>query len=90
MKRIFCAMISLATLAATNLLPLEFAVLAGMLVSFARYLIKRSTPGVNPVVPDENFRHFIRAPGETVCPQFGVIRMGTKYQNIEFHWSICC
>jgi SulP family sulfate permease len=70
----------LATLMATVLLPLEFAVLAGMLVSFARYLIKSSTPGVNPVVPDENFRYWIRARGETVCPQLAVIEVeGSLY-----------
>ena len=78
--------ILVATLAATIMLPLEFAVLAGMLVSFARYLIKSSTPGVNPVVPDENFRHFIRARGETVCPQLGVIEIeGSLYFGAVHH-----
>jgi len=75
-----------STLAATILLPLEFAVLAGMLVSLARYLIKTSTPGVFPVVPDENFRHFIRAKGETVCPQLGVMEIeGSLYFGAVFH-----
>ncbi len=78
--------ILVSTLAATILLPLEFAVLAGMLVSFARYLIKSSTPGVNPVVPDENFRHFIRARDETVCPQLGVIEIeGSLYFGAVHH-----
>ena len=78
--------ILVATLLATLLLPLEFAVLAGMLVSFARYLIKSSTPGVHPVVPDENFRHFIRAKGETVCPQLGVIEIeGSLYFGAVHH-----
>jgi SulP family sulfate permease len=78
--------ILIATLAATVLLPLEFAVLAGMLVSFARYLIKSSTPGVYSVVPDENFRHFIRARNETVCPQLGVIEIeGSLYFGAVNH-----
>jgi len=75
-----------ATLAATILLPLEFAVLAGMLVSFARYLIKTSTPGVYAVVPDEGFRHFIRAQDETVCPQLGVMEIeGSLYFGAVHH-----
>ena len=91
MKRILRASVGdsstmLATLAATIFLPLEFAVLAGMLVSFARYLIKSSTPGVNPVVPDENFRHFIPARDQTVCPQLGVIEIeGSLYFGAVNH-----
>jgi SulP family sulfate permease len=91
MKRILRASVGdsstmLATLAATIFLPLEFAVLAGMLVSFARYLIKSSTPGVHPVVPDENFRHFIRAQDHTVCPQLGVIEIeGSLYFGAVNH-----
>ncbi|MCP4573481.1 MAG: STAS domain-containing protein [bacterium] len=78
--------ILLATLAATLLLPLEFAVLGGMLVSFSRYLIKSSTPGVHPVVPDENFRHFVRAGDRPVCPQLGIIRIeGSLYFGAVNH-----
>ncbi|MDX2475318.1 MAG: SulP family inorganic anion transporter [Candidatus Krumholzibacteria bacterium] len=75
-----------STLAATIMLPLEFAVLAGMLVSFARYLIKTSTPGVYAVVPDENFRHFIKAKDTTVCPQLGVMEIeGSLYFGAANH-----
>ena len=79
--------IMLATLAATLLLPLEFAVLSGMLVSFARYLIKTSTPGVYPVVPDENFRHFVRADQQAVvCPQMGLMEIeGSLYFGAVHH-----
>ena len=78
--------ILVATFLATLLLPLEFAVLAGMLVSFARYLIKTSTPGVYPVVPDENFRHFVRVEGSPVCPQLGVINIeGSLYFGAVNH-----
>jgi len=75
-----------STLAATIFLPLEFAVLAGVLVSFARYLIKTSTPGVFAVVPDESFRHFVRAGDDTVCPQLGVMEIeGSLYFGAAHH-----
>jgi len=78
--------ILLATLGATLLLPLEFAVLGGMLVSFGRYLIKSSTPGVYPVVPDEIFRHFVRAGDRPACPQLGVVRIeGSLYFGAVHH-----
>ncbi len=78
--------IMVATLAATLLFPLEFAVLSGMLVSFARFLIKTSTPGVYPVVPDENFRHFVRTHGAPVCPQLGVLEIeGSLYFGAVHH-----
>ncbi len=78
--------ILVATFLATLLLPLEFAVLAGMLVSFARYLIKTSTPGVYPVVPDENFRHFVHVEDSPVCPQLGVMNIeGSLYFGAVNH-----
>ncbi len=78
--------ILVATFLATLLLPLEFAVLAGMLVSFARYLIKTSTPGVYPVVPDENFRHFVNVEESPVCPQLGVMNIeGSLYFGAVNH-----
>lgn len=78
--------ILIATFLATLLLPLEFAVLAGMLVSFARYLIKTSTPGVYPVVPDENFRHFVNVEDSLVCPQLGVMNIeGSLYFGAVNH-----
>jgi SulP family sulfate permease len=78
--------ILVATFLATLLLPLEFAVLAGMLVSFARYLIKTSTPGVYPVVPDQNFRHFVNVGDSPVCPQLGVVNIeGSLYFGAVNH-----
>ena len=68
--------IMLATLLATLLLPLEFAVLAGITVSFVRFIVRTSTPEVYPVVPDENFRHFVREEGHPACPQLGIITVG--------------
>jgi len=75
-----------ATFLATLLLPLEFAVLAGVLVSFARYLIKTSTPGVYPVVPDQDFRHFVNVGDSPVCPQLGVMNIeGSLYFGAVHH-----
>jgi SulP family sulfate permease len=68
--------IMVATLLATLLLPLQFAVLAGMIVSFARYIVRTSMPAVYPVVPDENFRHFVLQEEQPACPQLGVITIG--------------
>jgi len=75
-----------ATLLGTLLLPLEFAVLSGMLVSFGRFLVKTSTPGVYPVVPNESFRHFVRADNLTVCPQMGIVVIeGSLYFGAVHH-----
>ena len=91
MKRIFRtsrgdSTIMIATFLATLLLPLEFAVLAGMLVSFGRYLAKSSTPGVHSVVTDVNFRHLVRVSNRPVCPQLGIIRVeGSLYFGAVHH-----
>jgi SulP family sulfate permease len=52
------AVIMIVTFLGTLLLHLEFAVLVGILLSFAFYIMKTSVPQVTPVVPDENFKHF--------------------------------
>jgi SulP family sulfate permease len=68
--------IMVATLLATLLLPLEFAVLSGMIVSFGRYIITTSTPDVSPVVPDENYQLMKPQEGALPCLQMGVISIG--------------
>ncbi len=78
MKRIWAASpgdsaIMVATLAATLFLPLQFAVLSGIIVSIIRFLVKTSMPQVNPVIPDENFRHFVHPGERPTCPQLGLI-----------------
>lgn len=78
--------IMVATLLAAILLPLQFAVLAGVLVSFGRFIIKTSTPEVETVVPDENFRHFIRQDELPPCPQLGIINVsGPLYFGAAHH-----
>ncbi len=80
------SVIMVATLLATVLLPLEFAVLAGVLVSFGLYLVKTSTPGVWPVVPDENYRYFVHEGSGPACPQLGMIAIeGSLYFGAVHH-----
>lgn len=80
------SVIMLATLLATVLLPLEFAVLAGMLVSFGQYLVKTSTPSVLPVVPDENYRYFVHEETGPACPQLGIVSIeGSLYFGAVHH-----
>lgn len=68
--------IMLVTFLGTLFLSMEFAVLAGILFSFAFYLLKTSLPRVYPVVPDETFKHFVRQPSTTPsCPQLGIIKI---------------
>jgi sulfate permease, SulP family len=67
------AAIMAATLMATLFLPLPFAVLGGILMSFAYYIIKTSTPQVRAVVPDERFRHLVYRPEKPHCPQLGIL-----------------
>lgn len=74
------SIIMLATMLATVFLPLQFAVLTGVFVSFVRYVVKTSTPGVHSMVPDEKFDHFIYEPDQPECPQLGVLTVeGSLY-----------
>ncbi|MCK5438822.1 MAG: SulP family inorganic anion transporter, partial [Gemmatimonadetes bacterium] len=67
--------IMVATFAATLVLPLEFAVLAGVILSLAIYIYQSSLPTVHTVVPSENFRHFVEKDKAPACPQLGVINI---------------
>lgn len=69
------AMIMAATLITTLLLPLQFAVLAGILTSLAYYILRTSTPQVLNVLPDAQFRHFEPQPNRRQCPQLAVIEI---------------
>ncbi len=79
--------ILIATFVATLTLPLEFAVLAGVFVSFGRYLMRTSTPVVHEVVPDDSFAHLVplrnQRPG---CPQLGIVEIeGSLYFGAVNH-----
>lgn len=88
------AMIMVITLAATLLLPLQFAVLTGILMSLTYYIWRTSLPRVFSVVPDEEYKHLTRqidrASGveKEACPQLGILEIqGDLYfgaaQNVE-------
>jgi SulP family sulfate permease len=66
----------LATFLGTLFLDIQFAVLLGILLSFAYYIMKTSVPHVFPVLPDASFKHFVRLkPEQNPCPQLGIIRI---------------
>ncbi len=64
------------TFLATLLIPLELAVLSGVLFSLAMYLYSASVPRVVPVVPDPTFRHLVeQSPGGPQCCQLAVMNI---------------
>ncbi len=69
------ALIMVVTLLATLFLPLQFAVLTGILMSLGYYIMKTSTPHVLTVLPDETFRHFAYQPTKPLCPQLSIIKI---------------
>ncbi len=74
------------TFAATLTLPLDFAVLAGVLFSLAFFVIRSSIPRVYPVVPDEIYRHLVYQPGAPVCPQVGIMNIrGPLFFGAVYH-----
>lgn len=69
------AAIMVVTLVGTLALPLHYAILGGILMSLAYYLLRTSTPQVVSVLPDADFRHFIPRPDRRPCPQLAVIEI---------------
>ena len=68
--------IMVVTMLATLLLPLQFAVLTGILFSLALYILNTSIPRVYTVLPDEKFKHFIqKQPSQASCPQLEIIKI---------------
>jgi SulP family sulfate permease len=80
--------IMVVTFSATMLLPLQFAVLLGILISLTYYLLKTSMPTVQTVLPDENFEYFSHQPDKPNCPQLGVIEiLGDLYFGAAHHFE---
>lgn len=78
--------IMVTTLLATMFLPLEFAVLAGVMISFVRFIVKTSMPAVYSVVPSEDYRHLVPNVGQTACPQLAVMTIsGPLYFGATNH-----
>jgi sulfate permease, SulP family len=76
-----------ATLIATLVLPLEFAVLAGVMVSFGRFLMRTSMPTVGELSPDDTFSHLVPLRGRRPsCPQMGIVEIeGSLYFGAVNH-----
>jgi SulP family sulfate permease len=80
------ALIMVVTLLATLLLPLQFAILVGILMSLASYIQQTSVPQVETVLPDASFRHFLHQPQQPLCPQLGVVDIkGDLYFGATSH-----
>ncbi|MCG8349880.1 MAG: SulP family inorganic anion transporter [Chloroflexales bacterium] len=83
------ALIMIVTLLATVFLPLQFAVLSGILMALAYYLLQTSTPRVQTVLPDAAFQHLIHRPDKPNCPQLGIIDIfGDLYFGAVEHIEI--
>lgn len=67
------AFIMLVTFLGTLFLPIEFAVLVGILLSFVHYTLRTSMPRVHEVLPDEEFHHFSDRSGRDPCPQLTIL-----------------
>jgi sulfate permease, SulP family len=74
------------TLLATLTLPLQFAVLAGILMSLGAYLLRTSAPRVRTVLPSDGFRHFEPQPDVPPCPQLSITEiLGDLYFGAVQH-----
>ncbi len=80
------AVIMLITFLGTLFLRMEFAVLLGVFLSFAVYIMKSSVPRVVPVVPEVGFHHFGYLPDRPFCPQLATIDvLGDLYFGAVHH-----
>ena len=80
------AAIMVATLLGTLFLQVEFAVLLGILLSLALYIMRTSTPRVRAVLPDDHFRHFAYQPEKRPCPQLSIVEiLGDLYFGAVNH-----
>lgn len=79
-------MIMIVTLAATLVLPLEYAVLTGISISLVHYLLKTSAPRIRAVIPEETFEYLVPEAGREGCPQLGVVEiLGDLYFGAVHH-----
>ena len=82
------AAILLVTFLGTLFLHIEFAVLAGILLSFGLYIMHTSVPQVHSMLPDDDFRHFVHQAQKPACPQLGVIEIqGDLYFGAVSHFE---
>ncbi len=69
------AAIMVSTLVGTLFLDIEFAVLLGIILSLALYIVRTSAPRIQAVLPDEKFNHFVYRPDKEPCPQMAIIEI---------------
>jgi len=75
-----------STILATLFLPLQFAVLTGIMIAFMRFIGKTSTPAVTSDVPSAEFDHIVYDPSHEVCPQLALITIsGSLYFGATNH-----
>ncbi len=67
------AMIMVITFVSTLLLPLQFAVLVGILISLTVYILRTSVPRVVAVTPAKEFTHFTHRPNARQCSQLAIL-----------------
>jgi SulP family sulfate permease len=78
--------IMIMTFLATLLLPLQFAVLTGIMMSLAIYITRTSVPRVVSVQPAKNFSHFTHLPYARHCTQLAILDiLGDLYFGAVSH-----
>jgi SulP family sulfate permease len=80
------AAIMIITFVSTLLFPLHFAVLTGILISFAVYITQTSVPRVVPVLPSDDFSHFTPEQKTLPCTQLAILDiLGDLYFGASSH-----
>lgn len=80
------SVIMVATFGATLTLPLEFAILTGVVLSLAFFIVRSSLPRVYASVPDSSYRHFIHDESAPACPQLGIMTIrGPLFFGAVYH-----
>ena len=78
--------IMVLTMGTTLLIPLQYAVLAGIGVSILAYLLETSKPRVRAVKMSDDFRYFVPRAEQPSCPQLGVVEiLGDLYFGAVSH-----
>ncbi len=74
------------TLIATLTIPLEYAVLIGIVLSLGYYLLRTSMPRVRIVLPDQDYQFLVNQETRPECPQLSVIEvLGDLYFGAVNH-----
>ena len=80
------AVIMITSFLGMLIMPLQFAVLLGILLSFAVHMLRTSIPRVVSVLPSKGFHHFTHQPTRQSCPQLGILDiMGDLYFGAVNH-----